>query len=49
MKKLFLEATVLVLLIYSCFLQEKQIFRSPKWGRPDDACETQSRDVAGTK
>ena len=30
------EAIVFVLHIYPCLLQEKQIFKCPKWGRPRD-------------
>ena len=45
----FLETLVLVLHIYSCSLQEKQIFKSSKRGRPPDAYETQLRDAPGTK
>ena len=36
MKKLFLEAIVHVLHICTCFLQEEQIFKIFKWGRPRD-------------
>ena len=36
MKKLFLEAIVLVLLIYVCFLQEEPIFKSSKAASPQD-------------
>ena len=32
-----------------CFLQEEQIFKSSKWGRPRDVYGTQSPDVHGTK
>ena len=49
MKKLLLDAIVLVLHIYSCFLQEGQIFKNSKWGRPQDVYGTQLQDVPGTK
>ena len=48
-KKCFLDAIVFVLHIYYCFLLEKQIFKSSKWGRPRDVYGTQLRDVPGTK
>ena len=48
-KKCFLDGIVFVLLIYCCFLLEKQIFKSCKWGRPWDVYGTQLRDVPGTK
>ena len=35
-KKCFLDAIVFVLHNYYCFLLEKQIFKSCKWGRPRD-------------
>ena len=35
-KKFFLDAIVFVLHICYCFLLEKQIFESCKWGRPRD-------------
>ena len=38
---------VLVLRIYSCYLQEEQIFKSSKRGRPWDVYGTQLRDVPG--
>ena len=41
MKKMFLDAIVLVLHICYCFFFEKQICKSPKWGRPQDVYETQ--------
>lgn len=49
MKKRLLEAMFLVLHIYSCFLQEKQILKSSKRECPRDNCETQLWDVPGTK
>ena len=45
MVKFILEAIVLVLHIYSCFLQEEQIFKSCKWGRPHEVYESQLGDV----
>ena len=45
----FLGAIVLVLHVYSCFLQEEQIFRSSKRGYLRDVYETQLRDVLETK
>ena len=48
-KKCFLDAIVLVLRICYCFLLEKQICKSSKWGRPRDAYGTQLRDVPGTR
>ena len=36
LKKCFLDAIVFVLHIYYCFLLEKQIFKSSKWGRLRD-------------
>ena len=47
MKKVSLDAIVLVLHIYYCFLLEKQIFKSSKWRRPRDVYGTQLRDVLG--
>ena len=47
-KNWFLEAIVLVLHIYSCFLQEEQIFKSSKQGRPRDLYGALLRDVLGT-
>ena len=49
MKKIFLDAMVLVLHICSCFLLEKQIFKRSKLGCPWDVYGTQLRDVPGTK
>ena len=49
MKKRLLEAMFLVLHIYYCFLQEKQILKSSKRERPRDNCKTQLRDIPGTK
>ena len=49
MKNVFLDAIVLFLQIYYCFLLEKQIFKSSKWGRPRDVYGTQLREVSGTK
>ena len=37
LKKCFLDAIVFVLHIYYCFLLEKQIFKSSKWGRLRDS------------
>ena len=48
-KKCFLDAIVLVLHICYCFLLEKQICKSSKWGRPRDVYGTQFRDVPGTR
>ena len=56
MKKYFLDATVLVLHICYCFLLEKQICKSSKWGRlrdpfvgrPRDKMMGRSGDVPGT-
>ena len=56
MKKVFLDVIVLVLHIYYCFLLEKQILKSSKWGRPWDSVAGRpgdqlmgrSRDVRGT-
>ena len=56
MKKVFLDAIVLVLHICYCFLTEKQICKNSKWGRlrdpvagrPRDQMMGRSRDVAGT-
>ena len=45
----FLEAIVLVLHIYSCFLLEDQAFKSSKRERPRDVYKTQLRDVSETK
>ena len=36
MKKVLLDAIVIALHIYSCFLLEKQICKSSKWVRPQD-------------
>ena len=47
MKKVFLDALVFVSHIYFCFLLEKQIFKSSKWGRPRNVYGTQLRDVWG--
>ena len=49
LKKGFLDAIVFILHIYYCFLLEKQIFKSSKWGRPRDVYGTQLRDVSGTE
>ena len=40
MKNVFLEAKAFVLHIYYCYLLEKQIFKSSKWGRPQDVYGT---------
>ena len=56
MKKIFLEAIVLVLHIYSCFLQEEQTFKSSKQGHlwdpvagcPGDQLMGCSRDTSHT-
>ena len=48
-KKCFLDAIVLVLQICYCFLLEKQISKSSKWGRPQDVYGPQLRDVLGTR
>ena len=48
-KKCFLDAMIFVLHIYDCFLLEKQLFKSSKYGRPQDVYGTQLRDVPGTK
>ena len=48
-KKCFLGAIVLVLHIYYCFLLEKQICKSSRWGRPRDVYRTQLQNVPGTK
>ena len=49
MKYFFLEAIVLVLHNYFCFLQEEQTFKSFKRGRPQGVYGTQLREVPGTK
>ena len=49
MKKVLLDAIVLVLHICYCFLLEKQIFKSSKWGRPQDVYGTQLQVVLGIK
>ena len=49
MKNWFLDAILLVLHIYFCFLLEKQIFKRSKRGRPRDVNGTQFRDVTRTK
>ena len=49
MKNVFLNAIVLALHICYCFLLEKQLFKSSKWGRPRDVYGTQLRDVPGTR
>ena len=36
MKKVFLDVIVLALHVYYCFLLEKQICKSSKWGSPRD-------------
>ena len=48
-KNYFSEVIVLVLHFCFCFLQEEQIFKSSKWGRPQDVYETQFWDVPETK
>ena len=48
-KKCFLDAIVLVLHICYCFLLEKQICKSSKWGRLQDVYGTQLRNVPGTR
>ena len=56
MKKYFLGAIVLVLHICYCFLLEKQICKSSKWGhlrdpvpgRPGDQMMGRSRNIPGT-
>ena len=48
-KNYFSEKIVLVLHICSRSLQEEQIFKSSKRGRPQDAYGTQFQDVHGTK
>ena len=48
-KKCFLDATVLVLHIYYCFLLRKQMFKSSKWRRPRDLYGTQLLEIPGTK
>ena len=47
MKKMFFRSNILALHIYSCFLQEEQIFKSSKRGSPRDVYRTQLRDVLG--
>ena len=49
MKKVFLDAIVLVLHICYIFLLEKQICKSSKWGRPRDVYGTQLPDVPGAR
>ena len=48
-EKIAIEAIVLVLHIYSCCLQKKQIFKSSKRVCPRKLYWTQLRDVPGTK
>ena len=48
-KKVFLDAIILVLHIYYHFLLEKQIFKSSKWERPRNIYGTHLWDVPGTK
>ena len=48
-KRCFLDAVVFVLHNYYCFLLEKQMCKSCKWGRPRDAYGTQLRDVSRIK
>ena len=47
-KRCFLDAIVLVLHIRYCFLLEKQICKSSKWGRPRDVPGTRWWAVLGT-
>ena len=49
LKNCFSEVIVLVLHICFCFLQEEQIFKSSKRGRPREFYGTKLRDVHGTK
>ena len=48
-KIFFSEVKVLALYMYFCFLQEEQIFKSSKWGRPRDVYRTQFLDGLGIK
>ena len=49
MKKYFLEVMVLVFHMCFCFIQEEQLFKSFKRGRPRDVYGTQLWDVHESK